>query len=227
MEYIVNELNKLSDKKLAAFNAKLLPTLNPETILGVKTKDLKTLAKAVFNGNPDVKKSFMAELPHTYFEENTLHMFLIGLEKDFDEQICELEVFLPYLDNWATCDQFSSKVFASSPIRLLPKIDEWINAQNPYTVRFAIKMLFNYFLKENFFCGALEKVAAVKSEHYYVNMMIAWFFATALCYRYDEALKYLTERRLNKFCHNKTIQKAKESFRLDKKQKEFLKTLRV
>lgn len=166
-------------------------------------------------------------ISHRYFDENQLHAFIISETKDFEECAEQTERFLPYVDNWATCDQLSPKVFRKHRAELLPRIRRWISSEKTYTIRFGIGMLMQHFLDEDFDPACPELVASVRSEEYYVNMMIAWYFATALAKQYDAVLPYLQERRLSPWTHNKTIQKARESFRITKEQKEYLNSLKV
>ncbi len=205
------------------FNAKLIPNIEKGTVLGVKTPELKLLAKELIkNGEAE---EFLARLPHQYFEENQIHAFLISEIKDWDKAIAELERFLPYVDNWATCDQMILKVIAKDPERILDKAEEWIHSDHVYTIRFGIGLLMRYFLDEGFREEYLEKVAAIKSEEYYVNMMSAWYFATALAKQYEATLPYFTDNRLDKWVHNKSISKARESYRVSNEHKEILKLL--
>lgn len=200
---------------------RLLPTVDPETILGVRTPVLRQLARELENG-----EAFQENLPHRYFEENQIHAFLLEREKDFDKTARAVEAFLPYVNNWATCDQLRPKAFRNQE-KLLPLISKWLASPAPYTVRFGLGMLLCHFLDEDFRPEFLEMAASVKSDEYYVNMMVAWYFATALAKQYDAALPYITGCRLEVWIHNKTIQKAVESFRVPPEHKEFLKTCRI
>ena len=222
---IVAELFRLQDKKYAAFQAKLIPTVAPDRIIGVRTPELRALAREL-SGDEDIA-SFLTRLPHQYFEEDQLHAFVISLERDFDKCITEMEAFLPFIDNWATCDQLSPKVFKKEPEKLLPYIHTWIKSDKVYTVRFAIGMLMQHFLDEKFNPKYADMVAAVKSEEYYINMMIAWYFATALAKQYAAILPYLEGKKLDDWTHNKAIQKSVESNRISTEQKAYLKTLKV
>ena len=222
---IVAELFRLQDKKYADFQAKLIPTVEADKIIGVRTPELRTLAKKLFN--EENTSSFLTRLPHQYFEENQLHAFVISLEKDFDKCIAEIEAFLPFIDNWATCDQLSPKVFKKEREKLLPYICTWIRSDKVYTVRFAIGMLMQHFLDDKFDTKYADMVAAVRSEEYYINMMIAWYFATALAKQYASILPYLKENKLDDWTHNKAIQKSVESNRITAEQKVYLKTLKV
>ena len=222
---IVAELFRLQDKKYAAFQAKLIPTVEAERIIGVRTPELRRFAKELF-GDGDTA-AFLSSLPHRYFEEDQLHAFVISLEKDFDKCIAEVEAFLPFVDNWATCDQLSPKAFKKEPEKLLPYICAWLHSDKVYTVRFAIGMLMQHFLDGKFDPQYADMVAAVRSDEYYVNMMIAWYFATALAKQYAAILPYLEGRKLADWTHNKAIQKSVESYRITAEQKAYLKTLKV
>lgn len=208
---IRNELFAMQDKNYALFNAKLIPNIDSDTIIGVRMPMLRAYAKKLIKtASPLVIERFMNCLPHEYFEENNLHAALIMGEKDMIGCIDRLEKFLPYIDNWATCDMLQLPILMKHPEETLKCIDRWLASGSPYTVRFGLGMLMKY-LGKNFKEGILERAAAVRSEEYYVNMMIAWFFATALTKRYDEALIYIKEHRLARWVHNKAIQKARES----------------
>lgn len=202
-------LFELQDLKYRDFHSKLMPTVDKEKIIGVRVPVLRKLAKEV--KDTEKAKLFLEKLPHTYYEENNLHAFLVELVKDFDTALYETERFLPYVDNWATCDMFYPKVFKKNAELLMHKIEEWIKSDKTYTVRYAIGLL----MRMNFKKEHMDMVAAVESEEYYINMMVAWYFATALTFNYDEAVVYLSKNRLSKWAHNKTIQKAIESYRID------------
>ena len=221
---IVKELFKLQDKSYAAFNSKLIPTVESDRVIGVRTPELKTLAKTL--AKDEGKDQFLQSLPHQYFEENQLHAFVISMEKDFDKCLAEVEAFLPYVDNWATCDQLLPKVFKKYPEKLLPHIRKWIKSDHIYTVRFAIGVLMKHFLDDDFDTKYPDMVVKVKSEEYYINMMKAWYFATALSKQYDAILPYIEEKRLDTWSHNKAIQKSIESYRITDEQKKFLRTLK-
>ena len=221
---MLNDLLLLKDDGYAAFQRKLLPTLPPQSIIGVRTPELKALAKTMLkNGTAD---AFTAELPHVYFEENQLHAFIINEEKSFDKCIQKLEAFLPHVDNWATCDQLSPKAFAKARDRLLPYTKLWLASPLPFTVRFGIGTLMRHFLDDAFEVAYAERVAAVTSDEYYVNMMVAWYFATALAKQYGSVLPIIERRALPQWTHNKAIQKARESFRVTAEQKEYLQRLK-
>lgn len=214
----------LRDEGYRDFHARLMPTVDKARVLGVRVPALRALAREV-RGTPEAA-AFLRELPHEYYEENNLHAYLVAAERDFDRALAEAERFLPYIDNWATCDGFSPKVFARHRAALLPHIERWLSSGDPYTVRFGVKLLMEHFLDEDFSPAYLERVAAVRSEEYYVNMMCAWYFATALAKQYEQTLPYLAEARLPVWVHNKAIQKAVESRRISIAQKDFLRTLR-
>ena len=218
------ELFKLQDIKYRDFQKKLIPTIDPETVIGVRTPQLRKLAKQL-RGTPEAE-AFLKEIPHKYFDENQLHAFLISEEKDYDKCIDRVEDFLPYIDNWATCDQLSPKVFKKHKGELLLCIYRWLESEHTYTVRFAIGMLMQHFLDDDFEPAYADMVAGIRSDEYYVNMMIAWYFATALAKQYETAVSYLETQRLDVWTHNKAIQKARESYRITPEQKEYLKTLK-
>lgn len=222
-EELRERLFSLQDGKFRDFQCKLIPNIPPESIIGVRTPELKKLAKEISGGNTE---DFLAQLPHRYFEENQLHAFLISGMKDFDECIRRLEEFLPYVDNWATCDQMSVKAFKKHTGELIEHIRRWISSGRTYTVRFGIGCLMSFYLDGEFREEYLEMAAGVRSEEYYVNMMTAWYFATALAKQYDSALPYIENRRLDEWTHRKAIQKAIESYRVTDAQKEYLRTLK-
>jgi 3-methyladenine DNA glycosylase AlkD len=221
MESIINRLYELRDEQYQSFQASLLPTKDQTSIIGVRTPALRALAKEL--KDTQEAAAFMNALPHAFFEEDQLHAFLISQIRDFDECISAIEIFLPYVDNWATCDQMTPKVLKQQPRELMKEILMWLESDHPYTVRFAIKQLMDHYLEEQFEVEQLELVAGVTAEDYYVRMMVAWYFATALAKQYDAALPYIEEHRLPEWTHKKTIQKACESYRLSPEQKEYLK----
>lgn len=224
-DQIQKELFRLQDEKYRDFQAKLLPTVEPDSVIGVRTPALRNYAKELWKQG-DVQ-AFLDELPHRYFDENQLHAFLLSSMKDFDRCISEVDRFLPYVDNWATCDQMSPKVFKKHRKELLKSIREWMSSDQTYMVRFGIGMLMEHFLDEAYDPAYPEMVASVRSEEYYVNMMIAWYFATALAKQYESILPYIKEQRLEPWTHNKAIQKSVESYRITTEQKAYLKTLKV
>ena len=208
-QIILERLMELQDLKYREFISKLIPTVNSETVIGVRTPAMRKLAKEI-SGSEEAEE-FLHSLPHTYYEENNLHGCLIELIKDYDVCIEALNQFLPYVDNWATCDFIRPKVFKKHKSDLLEQIKIWLKSDHIYTVRFAIEMLMTFYLDENFSKEYLAWVAQIRSEEYYLNMMIAWYFATALAKQYEAALPYLEEQKLDQWTHNKTIQKAVES----------------
>lgn len=224
MKEIRKKLISMQDKKYREFHAGLIPTKDKDAIIGVRVPKLRAYAKEIIKQGKSGE--FIKELPHKYYEEYMLHVIILSHQKDFDEVIKETERILPYIDNWAVCDTFSPKVFRKNTEALLPYIDKWLKSDREYTVRFGVKMLMDNYLDENYIPQCLEKVAAVRNDEFYVRMMIAWFFATALAKRYDAAVRYIEENRLEKWTHNKTIQKAVESYRVTDEHKAYLKTLR-
>lgn len=225
IEEIQEQLFENQDKKYQAFQSNLTPTVKQNTTIGVRTPQLRKMAKE-FIKREDAN-IFLQSLPHTYFEENQLHGMMLSEIKDFQKCIDFVSTFLPYVDNWATCDQMIPKVFKKHKQELLPYIQTWIKSDHTYTVRFAIKMLMEHFLDDDFDLRYPEMVSSVKSDEYYINMMSAWYFATALAKQYDAILPFLTEGKLTPWVHNKTIQKAIESYRITDEQKVFLRSLRI
>lgn len=225
MTDIQKALFELQDIKYRDFQGALIPTVEKERIIGVRTPALRSMAKeAVKRGEAE---SFLVSLPHRYFEEDQLHAFIIERESDFEKCVSLIEQFLPYIDNWATCDQLSPKCFAKHPEKLLPYIEKWLVSPRTYTVRFAVLCLMRYFLDGLFETKYAQAVADIKSIEYYVKMAVAWYFATALAKQYDFILPFITEKRLDAWTHNKAIQKATESFRVSGEKKAFLKGLKV
>jgi len=224
-EDIQRRLFELQDLKYKEFSSKLMPTVNPQTVIGVRTPDLRKIAKD-YSKTPKAS-DFLKILPHTYYEENNLHGFLIETIKDYDTAVAAVDTFLPFIDNWATCDLMSPKVFKKHLPEFYEKIKVWLKSDRTYTVRFGIGMLMSFYLDEHFKPEMLELVAGVKSEEYYINMMIAWYFATALAKQYDASLPYIQNQRLEKWTHNKAIQKAIESYRISDESKAYLRTLKV
>lgn len=218
-------LFQLQDKGYRDFQSKLIPTIPMETIIGVRIPTIRKLAKEY--GKDPESVEFLKQLPHTYYDENILHALLVAEIKDYEVCVKEVERFLPYVDNWAVCDIFSPKVFRKNKDKLIDKIREWTASEHPYTCRFGMEMLMTHFLDEDFREEYLEIPAAVHSGEYYVNMMIAWFYATALAKQWDATIGYIEDQRLDTWTHNKTIQKARESYRITPEQKEYLKTLKM
>ncbi len=225
LNVISEELFALQDTEYQVFQSKLMPTIPPETVIGVRTPLLRKRAKELA-GTPQAEH-FLQSLPHRYYEENNLHAFLIEKIRDYDTALAETERFLPYINNWATCDCFCPKVFAKHKEELLISIRRWLGSDQTYTVRYAMGMLMRYYLDEDFQPEYLAWVAGVHSEEYYLNMMRAWYFATALAKQPDAALPWLTDRRLDVWTHNKTIQKAAESYRISPEMKQQLRELRI
>ena len=221
---ILDELFKSQDKKYRDLQIKTIPNVSPDTIIGVRTPELRNISKELVKED---YSSFLNDLPHKYFDENQLHAFTISLLKDYDECVMYINKFLPYVDNWATCDQMSPKVFKKNTDKLLKQIKIWIKSNKTYTIRFGVGMLMKYYLGDNFKLDYLNMVSNIKSDEYYVNMMIAWFFATALAKQYDLVIKIIEDKKLDKWTHNKTIQKAIESYRITALQKEYLRSLKI
>ena len=221
---IYEKLSACRDEAYRDFQSRLVPTIPRERILGVRTPKLRRLAREL-KGTREAE-AFLAALPHHYYEENLLHFFLIAMIKDFEECARAVEAFLPFVDCWPVCDQASPKVFAKHHEKLLPLIRKWLASEHVYTARFGLRMLMNEFLGEDFRPEYLAWAAAVKGEDYYIKMMVAWYFATALAKQYEESIVYIEERRLGPWVHKKTIQKAVESFRVSPAHKAYLKSLR-
>lgn len=223
---IREELFSHAESDFALFQAKIMPSIDPCRVIGVRTPILRKMAKN-YAKNEQIG-IFLADLPHMYFEENNLHAFVISEMRETDRVMCELDAFLPFVDNWATCDQLSPKIFSKmSKSGLLDAAKCYIASGRTYTIRFGLGILMKYFLDEDFTPEILELAASACSDEYYVNMMVAWLFATALAKRYDDAVAYLNERRLPVWIHNKTIMKAIESYRVSDARKEYLRTLTI
>ncbi len=218
-----SHLMSIQDLEYRAFQSKLMPTIPKQKIIGIRTPLLRQLAKKI--RHTDLATEFLSTLPHRYYEEDNLHAFLIEQISNFEDCIAALERFLPYIDNWATCDSLSPPILRAHHSQLLPCLSQWLNSSHPYTIRFAIKMLMNEFLEEDFSPSYLLTVASVKSDEYYVNMMVAWYFATALAKQYKATLPYLESNRLSDWIHTKTIRKALESYRIPTEHKFYLRTL--
>lgn len=221
---IEKQLLGLQDKTYQTFQSKLMPTIAPGRIIGIRTPVLRMFAKQIA-GSPDAEQ-FLRHLPHFYYEENNLHAFLISEMKEFDAAVLSVDEFLPYIDNWATCDSFKPRAFKKNIPELYRKCKKWISSKKTYTIRFGIEMIMNYFLDEHFTEESMSLISCVRSDEYYVNMMIAWYFATALAKQYESAVRYLEKNKLDIWTHNKAIQKAVESFRVTDTHKEYLRTLR-
>ncbi len=216
------DLFSLQDVSYREFQVKLIPNIDPASIIGIRTPELRRLAREFRE-----RDAFLSDLPHTYFDENQIHAFLLEKETDFDTAIAQVEAFLPFVDNWATCDQLRPKIFQRHHAKLLPYIQNWLQSSHPYTIRFGIAMLMCHFLDEDFMPEYLEWVSGISHEDYYVKMMVAWYFATALAKQYDAALPYISEHRLEPWTHKKAIQKAVESYRITPSQKNELKLYRI
>lgn len=224
MTHLQEELFKLQDTEYRDFNSSLIPGIEKETVIGVRTPVLRKFAKEYAKSGET--EQFIRELPHKYYEENNLHMMLIGQIKDYAECISELEKFLPYIDNWATCDSPLPKCFDKNKEDILERAKKWIAADTTYVKRYGMGVMMRLFLDEDFKEEYIQLVAGVKSEEYYVNMMIAWYMATALAKQWDAAIPYIQEHRLSEWVHRKSIQKAVESYRITPEQKDYLKGLR-
>ena len=224
---IQKELFEMQDLKYRDFHSKLMPTVDKEKVIGVRIPQLRKYASSFLKlSSREEINEFMHTLPHQYYEEDNLHAFIIEKIKDYEECINALNAFLTYIDNWATCDMMNPKVLKKEPERLLEQVKVWMKAKETYVVRFAMGCLMNYYLEENFTTECADLVAEVQSDEYYIQMMQAWYFATALAKQYDAVLPYLLEHRLSMWVHNKTIQKAVESYRITTEQKDYLKTLK-
>lgn len=223
--YMQKMLFESQDLGYKEFQSKLIPNIDKDTVIGVRTPQLRKFAKE-FAKNP-LAQDFLQIIPHHYYEENNIHGLLIENIRDFDRVVFELDRFLPYIDNWATCDIISPKIFKKHLPELIVKINEWIKSGDTYTIRFALKMLMSFYLDSEFKPEYLSLASVIKSDEYYVNMMIAWFFATALAKQYDETIKYIENKKLPQWVHNKAIQKAVESYRITDEQKDYLRTLKI
>ena len=221
---VYERLLKVQDKEYRDFQIKLVPNISPDAMIGVRTPDMRNIAKEVFKS--DERDAFLKELPHKFYEENLVHFFLIAMIKDFDECVKAVDEFLPYVDCWPVSDQATPKSFKKNHEKLLPYIKKWIASDHVYTARFGIRMLMNEFLGDDFKKEYLELVASKRGEDYYLKMMVAWYFATALAKQYDESVKYIEERKLDDWVLKKAIQKAVESYRVTDEHKEYLKTFR-
>ena len=224
MNRLQEELLKISDKEYASFQSKLTPGIDPELFLGVRVPVLRKFAKDYIK--KEESKNFLKELPHKYYDENMLHALLISEMKNFDEIVENLNRFLPFVDNWAVCDIMSPKALKKNKIRLIECIKKWIKSKETYTCRFGIEMLMSFYLDDDFDEDYLKLVAKVRSNEYYVNMMVAWFFATALAKQWDASIPFIENNVLDSWTHNKTIQKSCESYRINEEQKIFLKKMK-
>lgn len=225
IQKVQQDLFTMQDLKYRDFHAKLMPTVDKDSVIGVRVPMLRAYAKKF--GKTEEAKQFLEILPHQYYEENNLHGLLIEQMKDYELCIEELERFLPHIDNWATCDLLAVRTVKNHLNSYIKKIDRWLESEYIYTIRFGINMLMRYYLEEEFKLEYPGKVAAIRSEEYYVNMARAWYFATALAKKYDQVLPFLEEQKMDVWTHNKTIQKAIESYRITPEQKEYLRTLKI
>jgi 3-methyladenine DNA glycosylase AlkD len=222
---IREELFRMQDLKYRDFQVRLIPTVNADRVIGVRTPMLRKYARQI-SIREDIE-AFLSDLPHKYFDEDQLHAFILGAMKDYGRCINEVNRFLPYINNWATCDQLAPGIFKKHRQELQDNIKIWLRSDHAYTVRFGIGMLMQHFLDEAFDSEYLDTVAGIRSREYYVNMMVAWFFATALAKQYDAAVRVIEDRRLDGWTHNKTIQKALESYRITPERKAYLRSLKV
>ena len=225
MNKILNDLLSFGDLEYRDFNSKLIPNIEKENIIGVRVPILRKYAKEI--KNTALATEFLKSLPHKYLEENILHALLLENIKTYDDTIKALNEFLPFVDNWAVCDIMSIKIFKNHTDILPKQLDRWLEDTHPYTIRFAIKMYMTYFLDENFDVSYMTKISEIHSNEYYINMMIAWYFATALAKQYDTTIKFIENKKLPLWVHNKTITKAIESYRITPQQKEYLRTLKI
>lgn len=229
---ILERLKEISEPSHADFISKLVPNIERDTVLGIRNPNLRKLAKELFKDyKKDEDKSkivdeFVNDLPHRYHEENNLHSMMFEYIKDFDGLIEELDRYLPYVDNWASCDIIKIKFKKGWQEMFLPHIYRWLDSEDVYSRRFAIVSLMAYYLDDYYEEGMIEKVSSIKSDEYYINMAIAWYMSYAVIKRYDIAIKIIEEGSMDKFVHNKSIQKSIESFRVSDERKAYLKTLR-
>lgn len=222
---IYEKLVSLKDEKYRDFQSKLIPNIDKEDIIGVRTPDMKKVAKELFLSKD--KEEFLSNLPHQYMEENLIHIFVVSMIKDFDTCVSELNRFLPYVNCWPVCDQSSPKVFKHNHQRLLPITKEWISSKHVYISRYGMRILMNEFLDDDFKAEYLDLVANKKSDDYYLKMMQAWYFATALAKQYDATIPYFENHRLDPWVNNKAIQKAIESYRVSEEHKSYLRKFKV
>lgn len=225
MTEVQKALFSLKDQSYWAFHTKLIPNVDPATVIGVRTPQLRKFAKE-FAASPSAAE-FMRQLPHRYYEENNLQVYLIEPMRDLAEALAAVEAFLPYVDNWATCDAMNPRVFKAHHAELLPHVKRWVASEHEYTIRFGMEMLMLHYLEEDFSPEFPAMVAAVTREEYYIRMMVAWYFATALAFQWEACIGYLEQQKLPRWTHNKTIQKAIESYRITEEQKKYLRALRI
>ncbi len=220
---LIKRLFELQDEGYRQMQVKTVPSVEPDSIIGVRTPELRSLAKELYG--TEFAEEFLSNPSHQYFEEDQLHAFLISLDKDFNSCIGRIRSFLPYVDNWATCDQMIPKVFKKNHDKLLKYVKIWIKSRDIYTVRFAVKVLMDHFLDEDYDDRYPEMVARIKTNEYYLQMMIAWYFATALTKQYDNVLVYMEARRLSPTIHKMTVRKCCDSFRIPDEHKKYLRSL--
>lgn len=223
----IDELMKIKDEGYADFQAKLTPNVDRSKFIGVRVPDIRKLAKTLLKSDPKGVEEFLDSLPHDTYDEDMLHGVILSEIKDFDTCIRRVDEFLPYVDNWAVCDIMSPKVFKKHKAVLLPKIREWVETEHVYVARFGVEMLMSFYLDEDFEAEYLEIPIKALGDDYYIKMMLAWFYATALAKQWDATIPYLENHRLAPWTHNKTIQKARESYRISDEQKAYLKGLKV
>ena len=224
-EEIRERLLSLSDEKYRDFHSALMPETEKEKVIGVRAPVVKKLAKEYFS-HPDINE-FLSDLPHKYYEENNLHSFIVSMIKDYDECLSAFQKFLPFIDNWATCDGAKPKVFLKNPDRIYPEIKKWFSSEDTYSVRFAVVILMDrVFLEDNFSKEHTDLISSLQTDEYYIHMAVAWYFATAIAKRYDDIIPYIENRILDRKTHNKAIQKSVESFRVPDETKAYLKTLK-
>ena len=224
MNEIQNKLLSWADEKYRAFTLPLIPNVDPDTFIGVRLPLLKKYAKEM---DKDTKEAFLKDLPHRYHEENILHAFILSSIKDYDEFLRQVDAFLPYVSNWSVCDTICNKHLVKYKEELIKEVYVWLQTQEIYRVRYAVKCLMNYYLGEDFDIEHLRKVEEVKLDDYYVKMMIAWYLATGLAKNYEPFVQAIEDRRFEMFIHNKAIQKAVESYRVSEEHKTYLKTLKI
>ena len=225
MKKVIDILFSNQDLKYKDFHSSLVPNVDKDRFIGVRTPTLRSIAKDMIKDGS--YKEFIKELPHYYYEENTLHSCILSLYKDLDELLVELDIFLPYIDNWATCDLLKSKAFEKDQNRILDIVKEWIHTKDVYSVRFGIVTLLSFYLDDYFSDEINDIVLNINSSEYYINMAIAWYFSYALIKQYDRTIDIFKEKRLNKWIHNKSIQKAIESYRVDNDKKNYLRSLKI
>lgn len=222
---IIDVLKNNKDDKYAEFQVKLTPGISLDNVLGVRVPILRKIANVFIKEKES--SEFLNKLPHKYYDEYMLHSILLSKSNNYDDCIIQVDKFLSFIDNWAVCDTLSPNVFKKYKKELIPKIEEWIASKDTYTCRFGIKMLMSLYLDNDFDKKYLKMVSKIRSDEYYINMMIAWYFATALAKQWDDTIIYLENNKLDKWVHNKTIQKAKESFRVSEEHKLYLNSLKI